>query len=167
MEKVLRWIDKLSEWSGKAASFLIIPLILFICYDVFMRYVLSKPTDWAGELSTYVFGTMWLIGGAYALLTRSHVQMEIFYNRFSPRSRKIIDVSVAPFFFLFIGVLFWQGLNLAIASWAKMEHSWTMWSPPIYLPKTMIPLGAFLILLQGLAIFIRNILNLVQGEQKS
>ena len=79
--KVFHIIDMISEWSGKLVSLLMLPLIAFIVYDVLMRYVFNRPTDWAHELSYLIFGTIWVIGGAFALQQEAHVRMEVIYNR--------------------------------------------------------------------------------------
>jgi TRAP-type mannitol/chloroaromatic compound transport system permease small subunit len=157
LERTVNGIDVVTRWVGRVASFLIVPLIVLICYDVFMRYVLNRPTDWADELSCYLFGTMWLLGGAYASLYNAHVRMDVFYMRFSKRGRAIVDLCTSVFFFLFTGVLLWQAMDMTIISWEKLEISNSTWGPPIFPVKTMVPLGAALILLQGLAKFTRDL----------
>ena len=163
--KVFHVIDMISEWSGKLVSLLILPLIAFIVYDVLMRYVFNAPTDWAHELSYLMFGTLWIIGGAFALQQKSHVKMEIIYNRLPLRRRAIIDLITAPLFFVFIGILLWKGWDLAWSSVLRLEHSNSFWSPPIYPVKMMIPLGAFLLLLQGVVRFIRDAITATTGRE--
>ena len=163
--KVFHIIDMISEWSGKLVSLLILPLIAFIVYDVLMRYVFNAPTDSAHELSYLMFGTLWIIGGAFALQQKSHVKMEIIYNRLPLRRRAIIDLITAPLFFVFIGILLWKGWDLAWSSVLRLEHSNSFWSPPIYPVKMMIPLGAFLLLLQGVVRFIRDVITATTGRK--
>lgn len=163
--KVFHIIDMISEWSGKLVSFLLLPLMAFIVYDVLMRYVFNRPTDWAHELSYLMFGTIWIIGGAYALVKGSHVKMEVIYNRLPLRRRAIIDLITAPLFFVFIGILLWKGWDLAWSSVLRLEHSNSFWSPPIYPVKMMIPLGAFLLLLQGVVRFIRDAITAATGRE--
>ena len=163
--KVFHIIDMVSEWSGKLVSFLILPLTAFVVYDVVMRYVFNAPTDWAHELSYFMFGTLWIIGGAFALVKGAHVKMEIVYNRLPLRWRAIIDLVTAPLFFVFIGILFWTGWELAWSSVLRLEHSNSFWSPPVYPVKMMIPLGAFLLLLQGTVKFIRNVIITATGKE--
>jgi len=163
--KVFHIIDMISEWSGKLVSFLMLPLIAFIVYDVLMRYVFNAPTDWAHELSYLMFGTLWVIGGAFALQQKAHVKMEIIYNRLPLRQRAIIDLITAPLFFVFIGILLWKGWDLAWSSVLRLEHSNSFWSPPIYPVKMMIPLGAFLLLLQGVVRFIRDAITATTGRE--
>jgi len=163
--KVFHIIDMISEWSGKLVSFLLLPLIAFIMYDVLMRYVFNRPTDWAHELSYLMFGTIWIIGGAYALVKGSHVKMEVIYNRLPLRRRAIIDLITAPLFFVFIGILLWKGWDLAWSSVLRLEHSNSFWSPPLYPVKMMIPLGAFLLLLQGVVRFIRDAIIATTGRE--
>jgi len=163
--KVFHIIDMISEWSGKLVSFLLLPLIAFIVYDVLMRYVFNRPTDWAHELSYLMFGTIWIIGGAFALVQGAHVRMEVIHNRLPLRRRAIIDLITAPLFFVFIGILLWKGWELAWSSVLRLEHSNSFWSPPIYPVKMMIPLGAFLLLLQGVVRFIRDAITATTGRE--
>jgi TRAP-type mannitol/chloroaromatic compound transport system permease small subunit len=161
LKSFLKKLDEISEWSGKIVSFIMIPLILIICYDVFMRYVLNKPTEWADELSCFLFGIMWLVGGAYTYLTNSLVRMDVIYLRFSPKRQAIIDLCTSPFFFAFAIVVLWQGTIMAAESFAKFEKSWSMWGPYIYFLKVFVPLGALLILIQGIAKFLRNLASVM------
>jgi len=157
LNRILHIVDSISEWSGKIISFGIWPLMLMIVYDVMARYIFRAPTQWAGEAATLIFGVCWVTAGAYALLQGSHVKMEVFYARLSLKKRAILDVITAPLFFGFIGIVMWQGAKFALISIGHMETSPSMWAPPIYPIKVFIPLGAFLLLLQGMAKLIRDL----------
>ena len=157
LDRILHIVDSISEWSGKIVSFGIWPLMLMIVYDVMARYIFRAPTHWAGEAATLIFGVCWVTAGAYALLQGSHVKMEVFYARLSLRKRAILDVITAPLFFAFIGTVMWQGARFALISIGNLETSPSLWAPPIYPIKVFIPLGAFLLLLQGVAKLIRDL----------
>ena len=112
-----------------------------------------------------IFGATWVLGGAYVLSRDAHVKMEVVYTRLPLRWRAILDLITAPVFFAFVGILLWQGWKMALMSISVLEHTNTMWGPPAYFSKMVIPLGAALILLQGLAKFIRDLITAITGKQ--
>ncbi len=154
---LLAGIDWLSESVGKMAGLLIVALALIVSYDVVKRYFFGQPTVWAQEMSAMLFGTFIILGGAYTAKENKHVNMDIFYSRFSPRGRAVLDI--ITFFILtipFLGILLWKGGEGAWRSLANLEHDSTQWGPPLYPFRIMLPLGAFLFLLQAIAKFIRD-----------
>lgn len=158
VESWLKVIDRMSEWTGRAASYLVLLLMAAISYEVVCRYVFNAPTLWAQETSSYLYGSFFMLGGAYVLWKDGHVRVDIFYSRLSPKGKAIVDLITFPlFFFLFISVLVWEGGRMAIWSWSIWEHTQSPWSPPIYPLKTVIPVSALLLFLQGLARYIRDI----------
>lgn len=164
LEKVLTYIDLVSEWTGKAASYLVLLLTAAISYEVVARYAFNAPTLWAQEVSTYLFGSFFMLGGAYVMRHDGHVRVDMVYSRLSSRRKAIVDLVTFPiFFFLFVGVLVWEGSKMAIWSWSIWEHTQSPWSPPIYPLKTVIPVAALLLLLQGIARYVQDILLLI-GE---
>ena len=167
MKSVLSVIDAISEWSGKIISYVIPIVAALILYDVIMRYVFHSPSAWAGETYIYLCAILYLISGAYVLLHRAHVSMDMLYQRFSIRTRAIIDLVTFPIFFLVCGSLIWIGSKFFWSSWLMKETTISVWAPPIYPMKFVIPLGAFLMLLQGLAGFARNIHVAVRGKELS
>lgn len=163
--KILRSIDALSEWTGKAVSFLILGLALVIGYEVVMRYGLNRPTVWVHEFSVMLFGTAMIIGGAYALRFNGHITMDIVYGMFSERGKAILDV--ITYFALtlpFILVLMWYGGERAWRSLITLEHDSTQWGPPLYPLRIMLPLGAFLLFLQSLAKLARDFVIIFRGR---
>ena len=162
--KCLRGIDWLSEWTGKIIAFLIPGLALIEGYEIVARYAFKSPTVWVHELCAMLFGTFILLGGAYTLLQGGHVNMDILYNRFSTRTRAVLDLITFFIFLAFIGVLLWKGWESAWRSIKFLEHDSTEWGPPLYPFKIMLPLGALLILLQGIAQFVRNFITVLRGD---
>jgi len=162
MARFLSIVDAISRKSGQAVSFLLIAAIIVITYEVVARRAFHAPTIWAHESTVQLLAVLYVIGGAYTLYVRGHISMDILYVRFSPRTRAILDLITSLFFFLFCGVLLWQGTETALVSIMRGEGSGTVWNPPIYFIRSAIPLGALLILFQGLAKFIRDFSIVVQ-----
>lgn len=159
----LHIIDMISEWSGKIVSYTILILISIITFEVVSRYIFRQPTNWVHETSAFLFGGMFLLGGAYTLLEKAHVSMDVFYARFSIRKKAVVDLVMSFLFFLFCGVLVWVGGSTAWNSILNRELSQSSWGPPLYPIKTVIPIGALLMLLQGSAKFVRDLVTVFRG----
>lgn len=165
MSRVLHFIDLLSEWIGKASAFLVLALSFVIGYEVVARYLFNRPTIWAHELSAMVFGAYIVLGGAYLLSAGRHVNMDLIYGIFSPRKRALIDIITFWFFAIFCVALVWKGGDTAWHSISIREQARTTWSPPLYPIRLVLPIGAFLLLLQGVAKFIRDAITLAKGGE--
>ena len=164
LEKVLGFIDAMSEWTGKAVSYLITVLALIVGFGVVARYFFNHPMEWAPELSSMVFGTFAILGGAYVLRMDSHVNMDIFHRLLPPRPRALLNLCTSILSFSFVGVLLWEGGGSAWVSIRTLEHASTIWAPPLYPVKSMLPVGAFLLLLQLVSKFIRDVITLIKGQ---
>jgi len=162
---VIRGIDALSEWSGKVVSFLIYPVIAVITYEVVSRYVFDAPAIWTHESTQFMYGLYGVLAGAYCLQQKSHVNVELFYERFSLRARALLDILTSPLFFMFCGVLVLEGMGFGLRSLSMWEHSGSAWAPVVWPIKLAIPLGALLLILQGLAKFIRDLYIVATGRQ--
>jgi len=158
VSSALRFIDTISDWSGKIVSFIIVFMITFMGYEVVLRYIFNAPTLWVFETVQFLFGAFCILGGAYALRHRAHVNMEVVYVRFPLRMRAIVDLITSTLFFFFIVVLLWGGWEFAWRSVQTLETTFTPWNPPLYPLKLTIPIAASLILLQGLAKFVRDLI---------
>lgn len=146
----MRFIHNLNEWTGKIISLLIFPLIVVIIYEVVMRYFLLQSQLWVPEISVFLFGAFFVLGGGYALLHKSHARLDVLYNRFSPRTKAIMDIATSVFFFFFFAVLIWKGSVVAWHSMTSLERSQSAFAPLLFPIKMTIPLGAALFMLQGI-----------------
>ena len=165
MKHILGIIDTLSEWSGKAFSVLILFIIAILLYEVTMRYLFGNPTIWAHETSQHMFGAYAMMSGAYILLKRQHIRIDILYDHLSSRAKAGVDLFTYLLFFLFIGVIMTFGWQMAWHSLKISEISNTTFHPLLYPVKLTIPIGAFLMLLQGLAHFLRSLIMATQGKE--
>lgn len=166
MEKFLQAIDRINEQTGKVVSYLILFLVGVILYEILVRYLFNSPTIWAHETSQMIYGAYVILLGGYVLQRGGHVNVDILYHRFKPRTRAIIDLFTWLLFFYFCGLLLWKGGEMAWDSFKVLETEPTAFAPPVYPIKMMIPLGALLILLQGLAKFIRDLTLAITGKEE-
>jgi TRAP-type mannitol/chloroaromatic compound transport system permease small subunit len=157
MWKIIRFIDSINKWLGNVLCYLVLGMMLTGVYEVGMRYFLNKPTIWVWEMNGFFLCVFVALGGGYALLTNTHVKVDIIYDRFSKRTKAIIDLFSSSFLFLFLGVLLWQTSKMSLHSIGFLERSQTLFGPPIYPFKVILAIGIFLFLLQGLSRFACNL----------
>jgi TRAP-type mannitol/chloroaromatic compound transport system permease small subunit len=158
-------VDRISIWSGKAFSWLIVGLMLLVCVEVFKRYILNAPTAWIFDVSNMFYGTLFMCCGAYALATEAHVRGDFLYGNFKPRTQASLDLALyILFFFPGIVALLYAGIDYAGTSWRIDEHSnITADGPPVYHFKTVIPIAGALVLLQGVAEVVRCVICIRDG----
>jgi TRAP-type mannitol/chloroaromatic compound transport system permease small subunit len=169
MQNLLLFVDSVSTWVGKAFSWLIVALTLLISWEVFSRYALDHPHAWAFDVMIMLYGTLFMMAGAYTLSKNGHVRGDVLYGFFPPRLKAGLDLSLYLLFFIPGVVAFvWAGYNYAAESWVINEHSnITADGPPIYPFKTIIPIAGAFILVQGIVEIIRCVICLRQGDWPS
>ena len=169
MNSIVYAIESLSVWVGSAFVWCIVVLTLSVSYEVFVRYVLNMPTVWAFDMMVQMYGALFLMAGPYALAQDTHVRGDVLYRLFPVKWQARVDFTLyLLFFFPGILALFWYGWEIAADSWRYQEVSWN--SPAriqIYFFKTLIPLVAFLLILQGFAELIRCWKAMKTGEWMS
>jgi TRAP-type mannitol/chloroaromatic compound transport system permease small subunit len=165
VQKFLHTIDGISTWFGKAAAWLIIVLMTVVCVEVFKRYILNAPTAWIFDLDNMLYGTLFMLGGAYTLAQNAHVRGDFLYSSMRPRMQAGLDLVLYLVFFIpGIAALIYAGYTFALDSWAINEHSnVTANGPPVYQFKAMIPLAGALVMLQGVAEIVRCVVCLQTG----
>jgi TRAP-type mannitol/chloroaromatic compound transport system permease small subunit len=169
MQKLLLTVDKFSTFVGQLFSWLIITLTLLISWEVFSRYVIERPHAWAFDVMIMMYGTLFMMAGAYTLSKNGHVRGDVLYGFFPPRLQAWLDL-ILYFAFFIPGViaLVWAGYRYAGESWAINEHSnVTADGPPIYPFKTVIPIAGAVLLLQGIVEIIRCVICLREGHWPS
>jgi len=143
-------VNRLNDRAGKIVSILIYPMIFVLLWEVILRYAFNRPTIWAHELSAMLYGSYFLLGGAYATRWEANINIDFIYQRFSRRTRAILDLFTWSAFYLFCGVLLWKGGIYAWDAMIHLERSNSPWEPYTWPVTLFIPLGALLMLLQGL-----------------
>jgi len=159
MVKVIRGIDWFTERSGKVMAWLCFPLVLALVYEVTARYLFKAPTEWAYDVTYMLYGTIFMLGAAFTLLKKAHIRTDLFYNNWTPRTQGLID-TVMYVLLYFPGILFFlvAGWDYAAHSWVTGEHtSLSPWRPIIYPFKAVIPVTAFLLLVQGVSELLKSV----------
>jgi TRAP-type mannitol/chloroaromatic compound transport system permease small subunit len=149
MWQLARVITRVNRFIGRWVSLAVLVIFALLLADVVMRYLVGTPTIWTAELATLIFGGYAVIGGGYLLAERGHVNVDIFYGRMRRKQRSLLDVVTWPLFLLFVGVLLWQGWDIASDAIADFERSNSVWKAPLWPTKLLIPVAAILLLLQG------------------
>jgi TRAP-type mannitol/chloroaromatic compound transport system permease small subunit len=166
MRRYIGFADNLSAWFGKAFGWLIIVMTFGMSYEVLVRYVFNKPTPWALDISFIMYGTLFMMGGAYTLSRGGHVRGDFIYRLWSDRTQAKMDLTLyILFFFPGILALVFTGWKYASRSWGYAEVSVN--SPagiPIYQFKTVIVAAGILLLIQGLAQVFRCIICIREGQ---
>jgi TRAP-type mannitol/chloroaromatic compound transport system permease small subunit len=166
MNRVLHGADRISTWAGKMFAWLIIALMLVVCVEVFKRYIMNMPTAFIYDINNMMYGTLFMMCGAYTLAQNGHVRGDFLYSSFKPRTQAVLDLALYIAFFLpGIIALIYAGEEYASDSWRIREHSnVTADGPPVYQFKTIIPIAGVLVLLQGLAEILRCVVCLKTGQ---
>lgn len=167
MKKFLQGIDTLNEWTGRFVSWFLLPMTFLISFDVVMRYVLNMPTIWAWDVNIQFLAVLTVVGAGYTLLHHSHIGVDILVMNRTPRARAVIDLITSVFFFLSMVLLLWKGGELVLMSVRTLEISESYWAPPVYPVKVLVIVGIFLLLLQGIAKFIRDLTVVISPEARS
>jgi TRAP-type mannitol/chloroaromatic compound transport system permease small subunit len=162
----IRFADSVSAWFGKAFAWLIILMAFGMGYEVFVRYLLNSPTSWSLDVSFIMYGTLFMMGGAYTLSRSGHVRGDFLYRLWKPRTQATVDlVLYLIFFYPGVAALVFSGWKYASRSWQYGEVSVN--SPagvPIYQFKTVIVAAGILLAIQGLAQIFRCIICIRTGE---
>ena len=165
MQKLLLFVDKISTWVGQAFSWFIVGLTVLISWEVFSRYALDHPHAWAFDVMIMMYGTLFMMAGAYTLAKNGHVRGDVIYGFFTPRAQAALDLTLYIVFFIpGVVALVWAGYTYAAESWAIKEGSnITSEGPPYYPFKTIIPVAGAFVLVQGVVEIIRCIICIKQG----
>ena len=165
MQKTLLFIDRISTWIGQVFSVLIVVLTLHVSWEVFSRYALDAPRSWAFDAMIMLYGTLFMMAGAYTLAKNGHVRGDVLYGFFRPRTQASWDLLLYIVFFLpGVFALTYAGYYSAADSWRIHETSnITAEGPPIYPFKTVIPFAGGILLLQGIVEIIRCVICIKQG----
>jgi len=164
-QQLLHAADRLSTWAGKTFAWLIVALMLVVCAEVFKRYALNAPTAWIYDANNMMYGTLFMMCGAYTLSQDGHVRGDFLYGSMKPRTQASLDLALYILFFLpGIGALTWAGWDYFQDSLAMREQTFNATPLPVYPFKFVIPVAGAVVMLQGLAEILRCVVCLRTGE---
>ncbi len=165
MDKIGNMIDTLNERFGFYSSYLILPLIAVVVWEVVMRYGFNAPTSWAFELTVFLYGMHFCFALAYAHKHDTHVSIDVFEARLPDRKRTVLRIATnAVLFIPTMGLLTFHICVLAVNSWQQWEHASSSWGPPVYPIKTFMAIGFILFFLQGVAKLLQDIRSLKKHD---
>lgn len=165
MLRYITFADRLSTWVGKLFAWTIVILMLVVCYEVTLRYVLRQPTGWAYDISYMMYGAGFIMAGAYALCRNAHVRADVVYRFLKPRTQAWLDL-VLYFLFFFPGILafIYSGYYFAEMSWRFNERSsFSPFGPVLYPFKALLPITGVFLLIQGIAEVLRCVVCIREG----
>lgn len=165
IQKILHTAEGISTWVGKAFAWLIVALMLLVVIEVFKRYALNMPTAWVFDASNMLYGTLFMMGGAYTLAHDGHVRGDFLYGSMKPRTQASLDLVLYIAFFLpGVAALTWSGWTYFGDSLRIRETTFNATPLPVYPFKLMIPIAGALVLMQGLSEMLRCIVCLRTGQ---
>lgn len=165
MEKALRAIDAISEWTGRLGSFLIAILTLIIFYDISVRYIFNSPTAWGYDITYMIYGAYAMLGMAYCEKLKGHVRMDLIYSQLSTKGKAWMDVIcyLILFFPVLIIITYKCGDHSLWALLSGERSSGSVWRPLLGPFKMLITFGFIILILQGLASFARVLTAAIKG----
>jgi TRAP-type mannitol/chloroaromatic compound transport system permease small subunit len=163
-QSLLHAADHLSTWVGKAFAWLIVALTVVVCAEVFKRYALNAPTAWIYDINNMMYGSLFMMCGAYTLAQDGHVRGDFLYGSMKPRTQASLDLLLYAVFFLpGVVALTWAGWSYFQDSLAMREQTFNATPLPVYPFKLVIPIAGAIVLLQGVAEMIRCVVCLRTG----
>jgi len=157
LDKLIIAINKLNYWVGFLASLLFIPMSFIVLYEVFARYVMNHATIWAWDLNMQLFAPLVMLGGGFTLLHGGHVSVDVLIIGLRPRKKAMVELITSSIFFLGVFGLFWKSAEFAWVSILRKEILPTIWGPPLWTIKMWVPIGLFLLGIQGIAKFLTDL----------
>ena len=177
LKKFMHAVDKTNMFTGRVMVYVLLLAIFVISFEVIMRYLFNRPTNWGHESMTLLFAILYITLGGFCHYYRAHVRVDIFYASRSLRTQAILDLFTSIFFFIYVipltytsWLFYWssqtmEGGGTIFGITALGEMSFTDWGPPLYCVKFMMPLAGVLLFLQGLNWFIRDIHMAITGRE--
>ncbi len=167
IRKLLKFIDWLSEKAGAIGKWFALLLVLFGSYEAIARHFFNAPTIWAYDSMCMAGGIIYMLGASYNYLHDSHTRVDLFYTQVTPRKQALIDVIGAIFlFFPLMIIMFKLAISWAAKAWKIHEVMFnSFWYPPAAPYRTVFAVGLFLLILQGIARFIRDLHFVIRGEK--
>lgn len=149
----LKKLENINLWVGRLASYFIFIIVATMAYEVVARYIFRAPTLWINEMCGYLFGGIVFLAGGYAYVKDSHVRVDVIYNMWSLKTRLIADIFTSILIFGFCALYIAYGTQGALESIASSQTSGSMWNPPYWPMKLLVPVGFTLILLRAITNF--------------
>ena len=153
----VRGVDALNRWVGRFAMLLFFVMAAVMLWSTISRALFGAPVNWALETTQFLLSAYYLLGGAYSLQHDAHVRMDLFYGRFSARHRAMVDAFTILFVIFFLAVLLWGAVSATQYAIQYNQKNYSAWSPILWPVKVAMTIGIFLMLLQVVAQFFKDV----------
>jgi TRAP-type mannitol/chloroaromatic compound transport system permease small subunit len=165
IQKYIFYMDKASDWTGRIACWIIVPMVLGTVYDVFMRYLFQAPTRWAYEMTWMEYGALFMLGGGYGMLHKLHVRVDVLFKNYPERVKLWFDAVIYLLVFLpLFAILIKASISFAYEACAIWEVSAiSYWQPYIWPIKTLMPIVFIQMFLQAVSELIKILIQLNKG----
>lgn len=156
MDAIFDRITRFIEILGKAGSLLILPIMAGVTYEVLARYAFNAPTNWSWVINRQLFGVFVLIAGSYTLIKRSHIHIEILFNKFPPVMKMVVRWLTLAAALIFLGSLLWNSALMGFDAWQAGETATGVLKLPLYPMKMFMPVATFLFILACVVVYTRK-----------
>ena len=153
----VRWVDAINYRVGRVAMYLLFVMGAILLYSTLSRVLFGVPVNWVMEMSQFMLSAYYLLGGAYSMQLNAHVRMDLFYGMMKPKTRAITDSFTILFVIFYLVVLFWGGVSSTDYSITYNQKNYTAWAPVLWPIKVIMTLGIFMMLLQTIAQFFKDV----------
>ena len=153
----VRYVDGFNRVVGRFAMYLFFVLGAVLLYSTVWRVLFGLPVNWSLEMSQFLLSAYYLLGGAWTMQLGAHVRMDLFYDRLSARRRALTDAVTILFVIFFLAVLFAGGISSTNYAIQYNQQNYTAWAPPLWPIKVIMTVGIFLMLLQAISSFFKDV----------
>ena len=157
IEHYVRFVDSMNRKIGVFSMYLIFPMGAILLYSTVMRVIIGYPVNWVMEMSQFMLSAYYLLGGAYSMQLDAHVRMDLFYGMMRPKTRAVTDSITILFVIFYLVVLLWGGMSSTEYSITYSQKNYTAWAPVLWPIKLIMTIGIFLMLLQTIAQFFKDV----------
>ena len=157
IEHYVRFVDSMNRKIGVFTMYLIFPMGAILLYSTVMRVIIGYPVNWVMEMSQFMLSAYYLLGGAYSMQLDAHVRMDLFYGMMRPKTRAVTDSITILFVIFYLVVLLWGGMSSTEYSITYSQKNYTAWAPVLWPIKLIMTIGIFLMLLQTIAQFFKDV----------
>ena len=156
-------VDGFNRKVGKIAMFIVIPLIGVLIYESISRTVFNKPNIWSIEMAQFIMAAYYILGGAYTLLLDGHVRMDLFFHKWSPKKKAVMDTITFFIVAIYLGVLLYGSIKATIYAIEYKQISYSAWKPSLIPIKLIMTLGIIMMFLQTVSSLIKDIDVVING----
>jgi TRAP-type mannitol/chloroaromatic compound transport system permease small subunit len=162
----IKWVSRINRWIGKAAMFGIFVMMAVLLFAAVSRSVFDRPHIWVMEIAQFTMAAYYLLGGGLSMQDGAHVRMDVMYDRWSPKTKAIVDAFTAIALIFYLIIMVSGGLSSTAYALEYGQKNYTSWGPPLAPIKIIMTTGMFLMLLQAIAMLLQDLLYLFDRKEK-